>query len=232
VSNTATPSHRSPGAPYAPAIAHNDCWTALTEDAGICVYVFDLDGRLLDASPRVIAAHGLAHDDIGRITVHDMLPEPLAQERLELFRTVARTRLPASYESFTRGVRYRATIRPSSDPTGERTRLLVTATPIALHPSAGRTPARELSPNGLGPLAQLTRRELEVLGLIGEGLSTAGIADRLKRSIKTVEGHRVSLGNKLGVSNRVELARIAIRAGLCPFDPVSHDDPVEAPIGG
>ncbi len=63
-------------------------------------------------------------------------------------------------------------------------------------------------------MSALTERELEVLAFIGEGLATAEIARRLHRSAKTVEWHRRSLGSKLRVTNRVELARIAIRAGL------------------
>jgi DNA-binding NarL/FixJ family response regulator len=65
-----------------------------------------------------------------------------------------------------------------------------------------------------GHLSNLTQRELEILRLIGLGLSSADIAKRLDRSVKTVEWHRVSLGEKLSVANRVELARIAIAAGL------------------
>ncbi len=68
--------------------------------------------------------------------------------------------------------------------------------------------------NDLGPLSVLTEREFEVLAFIGEGLSTAEIAQRLHRSVKTVEWHRRLLGSKLEATNRVELARIAIRAGL------------------
>ncbi|MCH8165038.1 MAG: helix-turn-helix transcriptional regulator [Planctomycetes bacterium] len=74
----------------------------------------------------------------------------------------------------------------------------------------------------LGPLSSLTQRELEVLALIGEGLSTAEIAKRLSRSTKTVEWHRTSLGRKLEASNRVELAHIAIRAGLADFLALGH----------
>ena len=68
--------------------------------------------------------------------------------------------------------------------------------------------------NDFGSLSVLTEREFEVLAFIGEGLSTAEIAQRLHRSVKTVEWHRRLLGSKLGATNRVELARIAIRAGL------------------
>ena len=68
--------------------------------------------------------------------------------------------------------------------------------------------------NDLGPLSVLTERELEVLAFIGEGLPTAEIARRLHRSVRTIEWHRRSLGSKLKATNRVDLARIAIRAGL------------------
>lgn len=63
-------------------------------------------------------------------------------------------------------------------------------------------------------LESLTPREREVLTLIAEGRSLSEIARRLYRSLKTIESHRLALGRKLGASNRVELAHIAIRAGL------------------
>ncbi len=67
------------------------------------------------------------------------------------------------------------------------------------------------------PIGSLTPRERDVLRHIGMGLPTAEIARQLHRSVKTIEGHRVSLGLKLGVANRVQLARIAIRSGLSPL---------------
>lgn len=66
----------------------------------------------------------------------------------------------------------------------------------------------------LGPLDVLSPRELEVLSLIGQGLSTKRIAEIMHRSVKTVGNHRLSLGHKLHKSNRVELALIAREAGL------------------
>jgi PAS domain S-box-containing protein len=72
-------------------------------------------------------------------------------------------------------------------------------------------------------LTGLTRREVDVLRLIGEGLSTAQIAARLHRSEWTIKSHRVSLGRKLGVSNRVALARVAIESGLVRVGPGPSD---------
>jgi DNA-binding NarL/FixJ family response regulator len=65
--------------------------------------------------------------------------------------------------------------------------------------------------------------ELKVLALIGEGLTTTEIADHMRRAVKTVEGHRYQIGKKLGIGNRVKLARAAIRAGIAPLHPLPHE---------
>ncbi|MEU6803252.1 response regulator transcription factor [Streptomyces neyagawaensis] len=60
----------------------------------------------------------------------------------------------------------------------------------------------------------LTPREEEVLKLVAEGHSSKDIADILVISIKTVHRHRANLLQKLGLRDRLELTRYAIRAGL------------------
>jgi DNA-binding NarL/FixJ family response regulator len=60
----------------------------------------------------------------------------------------------------------------------------------------------------------LTPRELEILKLIAEAHSTKGIAELLVISPKTVERHRANILEKLGMRDRVELTRYAIRRGL------------------
>ncbi|MFI4860019.1 MAG: LuxR C-terminal-related transcriptional regulator [Phycisphaerales bacterium JB063] len=67
-------------------------------------------------------------------------------------------------------------------------------------------------------LESLTPREREVLTLVAQGLSLPEIAQKLHRSLKTIETHRLSLGRKLDASNRVELTRIAIASGLAPIE--------------
>lgn len=66
----------------------------------------------------------------------------------------------------------------------------------------------------LGPLATLTQRELEVLKLIGDGLTTKQMSQILHRSERTIQGHRISLGKKLGCRTKADLARVATDAGL------------------
>ncbi|OMI36923.1 response regulator [Streptomyces sparsogenes] len=60
----------------------------------------------------------------------------------------------------------------------------------------------------------LTRREEEVLKLVAEGHSSKEIAEILFISVKTVHRHRANLLHKLGLHDRLELTRYAIRAGL------------------
>jgi DNA-binding NarL/FixJ family response regulator len=60
----------------------------------------------------------------------------------------------------------------------------------------------------------LTPRELQVLKLIAEAYTSKEIAAELVISVKTVERHRQNILDKLGMSDRVELTRYAIRRGL------------------
>lgn len=64
------------------------------------------------------------------------------------------------------------------------------------------------------PADGLTKREREVLTLVGDGKSSPEIAKILGLSVKTVEGHRGRIMDKLGVHNVAGLVRQAIRLGL------------------
>ncbi|MDX2115903.1 MAG: response regulator transcription factor [Planctomycetota bacterium] len=75
-------------------------------------------------------------------------------------------------------------------------------------------------------LHTLTPREQQILRMIGKGMSRMQIAEAIHRSPKTVDAHRASIMEKLGIHDRVELARYAIREGLaeiCGFAGVPLD---------
>jgi DNA-binding NarL/FixJ family response regulator len=86
-----------------------------------------------------------------------------------------------------------------------------------LYPAAVTTLVRDYVERGRPEEEQfdiLTARELQVLKLIAEAQTSKEIAKELFISVKTVERHRQNILDKLGMSDRVELTRYAIRRGL------------------
>jgi DNA-binding NarL/FixJ family response regulator len=81
--------------------------------------------------------------------------------------------------------------------------------------AAERSLIREwMADDTTGPAIPLTPREEEVVKLIAEAHTNAQIAEMLHLSAKTVESHRANVLRKLGMRDRVELVRYAIRRGL------------------
>jgi len=81
--------------------------------------------------------------------------------------------------------------------------------------AAERSIIREwMADDSAGPVIPLTPREEEVVKLIAEAHTNAQIAEILHLSEKTVESHRANVLRKLGMRDRVELVRYAIRRGL------------------
>ena len=84
-----------------------------------------------------------------------------------------------------------------------------------LYPSAVNTLVRDYIDRGEDEQPDiLTPRELEVLKLIAEAQTSKDIAATLFISVKTVDRHRQNILDKLGMRDRVELTRYAIRRGL------------------
>ena len=102
---------------------------------------------------------------------------------------------------------------------------------LAIFESLGAQPAaeavrRQLRQDGVKGVARgarastrghpygLTAREVQVLELLCAGLRNADIAERLSRSVRTVDHHVESVLAKLGVATRIEAMQLAQRAGL------------------
>jgi DNA-binding NarL/FixJ family response regulator len=61
------------------------------------------------------------------------------------------------------------------------------------------------------PVRKFSDREFEVFQLIGQGIGTREIAEKLHLSVKTVEVHRANIKEKLGLKTATELVRYAVR---------------------
>lgn len=70
-----------------------------------------------------------------------------------------------------------------------------------------------------GKVDVLSSREQEVLLLVVQGRTNQQIADELYVSVKTVEAHKAKIQQKLGIKNRAELVKYALRRGLIDLDP-------------
>lgn len=66
-------------------------------------------------------------------------------------------------------------------------------------------------PENHSPVAGLSDRELEVLSLIGAGISTREISERLRVSVKTIETHRRHLKQKLNLKTNSQLVQFCVR---------------------
>jgi len=82
--------------------------------------------------------------------------------------------------------------------------------------AAERTLIRRWMDEGVatGPREPLTAREEQIVKLIAEAHTNVQIAETLHVSEKTVESHRANVLRKLGMRDRVEIVRYAIRRGL------------------
>jgi DNA-binding NarL/FixJ family response regulator len=92
---------------------------------------------------------------------------------------------------------------------------------LVLAPEVARAAMEEgagAGPGAADPYEALTDREKQVLKLVAEGLSNKEVADVLGISVKTAMTHREHMMEKLGVHNRTELVRFAIRRGVIRVD--------------
>lgn len=96
---------------------------------------------------------------------------------------------------------------------------VVTAVRQALHPSVFFPPPAE-EPRGHRH-TMLTTRELDVLRLVAEGRSNSEVARRLWVTEQTIKFHLSNVYRKLGVSNRTEAGRYALRHGLISPDEIN-----------
>lgn len=196
-------------------VPHDALWQALANDSGCRVAIIDADGRFHYCNDAVTHKHRDVDNGnvVGR-TLHEIASHEQADEWLGFIRQALDQGKTIRTEVIYRGIRVVGAIRPL-DPS-PATRALVTSRD-AIHPE-DTPPDPDKVIRGkvadMGPLANLTPREIEILSFIGQGFTSAQIAEHLNRSIKTVEWHQVSLGQKLGARSRVELARIAMAAGL------------------
>ena len=189
-------------------IALTDCASAVQRGQTLVALGAASDCQLIIAHGERLLGHALAPTDapaaVGHLEtalaafIHAGTPYRAAQTRLLIAQVLGKVNREVA------GAEARAALTVFEDLGAERDADNAAALLRELGVRAART-----GPKNVG---RLTKREQDVLALLGEGLSNPGIAARLFLSRKTVEHHVASILSKLGLRGRAEAAAFAARS--------------------
>lgn len=182
---------------------------------GIYAVARDESFRQFWCNRKYAAAHDSTPEQMRGMTLADVLPEALAEERASHMRRALEAGEALTYDQMWRGGRYLTQCFPLDEGSfGHRGWLVV----IKPSPRPEEDGADAVIHSGdLGDLSPLSRRELEVLRLLGFGLTTPQMAERLHRSPRTVEKHLDSIKRKLDIRTTAGLVRLSVERGLAGF---------------
>ncbi len=218
-------------------------WAGLTTDPAAGVSIVTANGTILYANKqavRVFVSDDARPEDIIGKNISIVEGEEWVSERLEVLRHVRDSGRPVLMRTIWKGYQQLSWIHPIDSsafmevpkdlPEEDRSAFLVITRRVSgdqesLYDSTPVYDRVDSQVINLGPLGALSPRELEVLALVGQGLSVKEIAAILHRAPKTIENHKASVGKKLEESDRVKLAEISRRAGL------SVDDATRTRVG-
>lgn len=176
----------------------------------------DIEGTVLYVNDRSaeIFIKGPPEEARGK-TLSELLGEEWAAERIDMFRRLAENRKPIISRHILHGRQIQSTLRILTEPGADDPVFSVISTEGVSNPSdPDAFEIVESNLVSLGPLDALTRREIEVLALIGHGMTSKQIAATLHRSVRTIEQHADAIRGKLNGANRVHLAAFARAACL------------------
>lgn len=207
-------------------------WSALVTEPGTGVSIFDIDGLCLFMSQTacdILIGRGVRSEQVNGHHAREFFPEEWVAQRLILLQNIRDGGEPRGIRTIWRGYQQVTWItliqdEPEDVPGGgekPKERFLCITRRVSADTTTeipGGVEVVDSNVMRLGTLDVLSARELEVLALIGQGLSLKEIASVLHRSYKTVDNHRAAIGAKLKVDDRVKLAEIARRAGLTLAD--------------
>ncbi|MBX3364259.1 MAG: PAS domain-containing protein [Phycisphaeraceae bacterium] len=188
------------------------------EQPGMAAIARDLDMRVLWTNDEFARQNGKTPAEMLGTTLHDILPAPLAEERIRMMEPAIRGERVVAYFQLWKGKRYLTRVWPLDPASFGVPGIFVVLAPWQAE--VENTPYEDLpivaSPE-LAELTVLSRRELEVLYQLALGMSAKDIASRFFRSVSTIERHIESIHAKLGFSNRAEVVRFFVERGLLAF---------------
>lgn len=190
--------------------------SVLAKDPGTGFSLIDAEGTVTYANERAayLFLRSTPDEVIGR-SLLNLYGKQWAEERMRVLEHMRETGKPVLLRHIRNGVQIQSTIRLLTSHDEQHTTYLVLTVEGEHDPAdPGHFEILESEFVHLGPLGSLTKREMEVLALVGHGLTTIEIGRALHRSPRTIERHCDSIRRKLDGANRVQMAAFATRAGL------------------
>ncbi len=186
--------------------------------ADVAAAARDNSHRLLWCNEAYAKTVGSSLEELRGSDLRSLFGAAFADERAEFIAPTLERDAIVSYDQVLRGSRFLTRIFPlDSGEFGARGYFVLAEPCSTISPINGGQPLRSAKHGDLGPLAALTRRELEIFRLLAEGLTGAEIAAELHRSHKTIEFHTARILHTLSLRSRTELARMAAERGLMGF---------------
>jgi len=191
--------------------------------SSLSLIVLTPDGTVVYAN--TVATNGFA--GVNKETVKgkhltELTPPAWANERIGYMQRAAKTGKPVPMLDLIAGTRLFTTLRPIEiEHNGQlETLIFITVEPVS--PVQLKSVRRQIGEGelvtaehiDLGRLNVLTTREIEVLAMMGQGMRQKDIANKLCRSVSTIDRHRERIGIKLGITDRADLIAIAREAVL------------------
>jgi DNA-binding CsgD family transcriptional regulator len=200
-------------------IDSSSLWNALAKTPGVGVSITDAQGHLLfvNSTTMMLFSETTEIDYEGK-RISDFHPPDFVKERLRMIQTVLKDGRPLTLKHIYHGRNIHSTVWPIVDRAPPYSRVIVVSFVACGESLTGDLPgnieAYATNYIDLGPLDVLTQRELEVLVLLGHGMSVPKAAKILHRSPKTVQRHKAAISQKLELHGQAELVSLVASLGL------------------
>jgi PAS domain S-box-containing protein len=195
-------------------------FAALEGVPNFCALARDADFRLLWCNPEYARLLGTTPERLKGQTLADILPPPLAEERMRQMRPALESHQLVAYQQFWVGQRWLTRVWPLRPEAFGVPGYFVAITRLS-EPVPGvdgeSDGVRFIRSADLGQLDVLSPRELEVFYYLATGMSAGDVAKTLFRSEKTIGRHVENIHRKMGYTNRAQLVRDAVESGLVTF---------------
>lgn len=197
----------------------DEFWLILKSQPGVGVLIVDRDGVVLFCNEQAKEIYyGHDFNPVG-MTIEEVEGAEFAAERMSVISKVIETGKPIVLRHVRGGKHTEALIWPMQKQEDRKERVIaITRQLLESESSAKEYESVDSALVDLGPLDVLTRREIEVLALVGHGMPLKSVASHLGVAQRTVERYRTDIARKLKISSIAEAARIVQIAGLDTTD--------------